>query len=74
MPAIRRGPNRKSLRKAEASRSGVPGIAHEMGQIDPDLGKCAGIFVLKIFIENQVGIGRAMEPAIGLDFRFKLTG
>ncbi len=56
-----------------ARASGVAGVAHEMRGIDADLGQRARVLRFEVGIEDQVGIGRAVEPAVGLDLALELA-
>ena len=51
----------------------VSGVADEMRQVDAHFPEGARIFVLEILVENQIGIGWAMQPAVGLDLRLELS-
>src|SRR5262245_43820799 len=72
-----------SLRRASAwcSRSRrlgsvlrVPGFAREHAQIDADLLQCPLVFAVGVLAENQLGIGRAVQPAVMLDLVLELAG
>ena len=52
----------------------VAGFARQMAEIDADLAQRALVFVLDVAAEDQFGIGRAMQPAVLLDFLFELAG
>ena len=45
--------------------SGVAGVADEMRGIDADLRQRPLVFLLEVAIEQQVGVGRAVQPAVG---------
>ena len=62
------------IERAEpAPPSGVACVAHEMRRIDADLGECARVLGLEIGIEDEIGIGRAIEPAVRLDLALELS-
>src|SRR5262245_61082764 len=52
---------------------GVAGIVDEANRIDSELAQSAQIFAVHFGIEDQLGIGRAIEPAIGVDLAFELA-
>ena len=53
---------------------GVARIVDEADRIDPDLAQGAPIFAVDLRIEDQLRVGRAIEPTIGMDLVFELPG
>ncbi len=51
----------------------MTGVAHEMRRVDADLGQCPHVLALEVGIEHEIEIGRAVQPAVGLDLAFELT-
>src|SRR5262249_7100111 len=51
----------------------VPGLAREHAEIDADLLQRFFVFAAGILTENQLGIGRAMQPAVMLDLVLELA-
>jgi diguanylate cyclase (GGDEF)-like protein len=55
-------------------QSGVAGVADEVRGVDSDLRQRPLVFLLEIAIEQQIGVGRAVQPAVGGDFALELAG
>src|SRR5262249_39199437 len=51
----------------------VPGLAREHAEIDADLLQRLLVFAAGVLAENQLGIGRAMQPAVMLDLVLELA-
>src|SRR5262245_21206078 len=51
----------------------VPGLAREHAEIDADLLQRFFVFAAGVLTENQLGIGRAMQPAVMLDLVLELA-
>src|SRR5262245_45545075 len=51
----------------------VPGLAREHAEIDADLLQRLLVFAAGVLTENQLGIGRAMQPAVMLDLVLELA-
>src|SRR5437660_5987076 len=52
----------------------VSGFARQLAGVDADLAQGAAVFAVDVGAEDQLGIGRAMQPAVFLDFALELTG
>ena len=52
----------------------VPGLARQLAEVDADLAQRLFVFGVGVGAENQFRIGRAMQPAVLLDFLFQLAG
>ena len=50
----------------------MSGFGHQKRRVDTDLRQRFFVFQIKIGLEDNFGIGRAVEPAIGLDLAFEL--
>ena len=57
----------------EPPGSGPSGHSDKVGRIDAQAVESARVLAFKVVVENHFGIGRTVEPAIRLDFVFKLT-
>src|SRR5262249_9853188 len=62
---------RQSMRTPPAS--GVPGLARQHAEVDADLLQGATIFAVGVLAEDQLAIGRAMQPAVMLDLVLELS-
>src|SRR5437764_15239460 len=51
----------------------VPGLGRQHAEVDADLAQRLGIFVLGILPEDQLKVGRAVQPAILVDLGLELT-
>ncbi len=54
-------------------RSAVSRFTDQERGVDADLGQRLLVFLIEIRLEDNLGVGRAMKPAIGLDLAFKLA-
>src|SRR6185312_15685059 len=59
--------------KAETTGLRVPRIVRQHADIDADLGERAGVFLVDVVTEDEIGIGVAMQPAIALDLVLELA-
>ena len=64
---------RVASRGRSATGSGVAGFADEMRGIDADLRQRPLVLLIEVAVEQQIGVGRAVQPAVGLDLALELT-
>src|SRR5437868_1390223 len=64
---------RRPPRRNVSTGSGVSGFARQFSGIDADLAQGPAIFAVGIGPEHQLGIGRAMQPAVILDLALELA-
>lgn len=78
---LRAGTQRRRQKSAKAGlpgdcrptpASGVPGVTDQVRKINSYFGKRPRILALQILIENEVRIGRTMEPAVREQLRLQL--
>src|SRR5258707_14402427 len=58
---------------AGTARSRVPGLGREFAEINADLLQRLIVFAAGVLPEDQLGIGRAMQPAVMLDLVLELA-
>src|SRR5262245_14376069 len=83
LPSARGGKSARTQfvlwRKSSASRaargkgSGVPGLGRQHAQIDADLLEGFLVLAVGVLAEDQLGIGRAMQPSVLVDLVFELA-
>ena len=52
----------------------MAGVADEMRRVDADLRQRALVFLLQIAVEQQIGVGWTMQPAVGGNLALELAG
>src|SRR5262249_1413858 len=69
----RRGGGGGGVRRGGVAWQCVPRLAGEHAEIDADLLQRLLVFTAGVLTENQLGIGRAMQPAVMLDLVLELA-
>src|SRR5690606_9310140 len=64
---------RLSWRRRAKDASGVPGLAGEHPRIDAEHAQGAVVLGFQRHVEDQLRIGRAVQPSVGLDLAFELA-